>query len=628
LDFGVAVRRICAQTICDLQRSTANMTLRCTRGALIGALVSGLAAPLGAQRANAPEFTKQGLLIVNFTPSAGADMKLARRAAEAVRSRVGRLVNRREVEVIDGGEIAWRLERAGFNPDTTADAGAIRAIGKYFRADEYVVATVTNGRNGPTIRGELVLMRDERLRQPIPEASAVRLDSAATLFARGVASARAQLVPERRCENALREGSGSRAIAAAREGVAAYGRSTIARVCLLWALRQTSARATDILTVASEVLAMDAANVHALESAAIALDSLKRRPEAAEHWLRLAHTDTADLELSLRVSYALLDGGNAKPAEPFIVGLAAGHPDELRFTQQKWRVAYENKSWTHAIDAAELLLERDSIAKHDSAFFYRLGLAYRSAARPFKAIETLARGVTLFPKDARLYSLYSQSIKAEADTVVPRGLALFPQSADLLALSAKELRSRGKIEESLDATKRAVSIDTTMAQGQLVIAQLEIELGRPDSALVALHRALVRGEDSSLVAAFALAKGNALYKTANGTMSSSDFAAALRLIAFSDTVHSTQQARFLTGAAALGVAQTTLTDASKLQDKAASCRLTRAGAELLPLARAGLQSGDESFSEAAKQSLSYLDQLDTYAQQQLKALCAESPPTT
>jgi tetratricopeptide (TPR) repeat protein len=600
------------------------MTLRYTyAAALIGALLSGAAAPLGAQRAGALEFTKQGLLIVNFTPSMGADMKLARRAADAVRSRVGRLVNKREVDVIDGAEIAWRLERAGFNPDTTTDAGAIHAIGKYFRADEYLLATVTNTRTGPIIRGELVLMRDERLRQPIPEATNARLDSAAALFARGVALARAQLVPERRCENALREGSGSRAIAAAREGVAAYGRSTIARVCLLWALRQTSARAGDILSTANEVLAMDPVNVHALESAAIALDSLKRRPEAADHWLRLARTDTANLELSLRVSYALLDGGNAKPAEPFIVALAAGHPDEIRFTQQKWRVAYENKSWAQAIAAAEVLLERDPIAKGDSAFFYRLGLAYRSAGKPFKAVEILARGISQFPKDGRLYSLYSQAIKAEADTVVPRGLALFPQNADLLALNAKELRSRGKIEESLDATKRAVSLDSTMSQGQLMVAQLEIELGRPDSALVALRRALASGEDSALVAQFALARGNTLYKAANGSKSSSDFAMALHLIAFSDTVHSTQQARFLTGAAALGVAQTTLTDASKLQDKAASCRLTKAGAELLPLARAGLQSGDESFAAAAKQSLGYLDQLDTYAQQQLKALCTK-----
>src|SRR5262249_6791891 len=203
-----------------------------------------------------------------------------------------------------------------------------------------------------------------------------------------------------------------------------------------------------------------------------------------------------------------------------------------RFLQLKWRAAYDNKSWPLAIASGEQLLQRDSLARGDSSFFLRLGLAYHTNNMPFKAIETLAHGVANFPKDVRLYSLYTQYIKAEADTVVPRGLALFPQSSDLLALNAKELRARGKIAESLEATKQAVALDTAMVQGHLMIAQLELELGRPDSALVALHAGLSRGEDSALVAAFALSKGNALYRAANGTKTSADFSASLRMLAF------------------------------------------------------------------------------------------------
>ena len=115
---------------------------------------------------------------------------------------------------------------------------------------------------------------------------------------------------------------------------------------------------------------------------------------------------------------------------------------------------------------------------------------------------------------------------------------MFPTSADLLALSAKELRSRGKIEESLDATKRAVSIDTAMAQGQLMVAQLESELGRPDSALAALHRRAGARRRFRARRAFALSKGNTLYKSASGSMSSTDFASSLRMLAFADTVRS------------------------------------------------------------------------------------------
>lgn len=571
------------------------------------------------------EFTRQGLLIVNFTPSRGTEMKIGRRAADAVRSRVGRFVNKRDVEVIDGGDVTEKFARAGYDADSIFDEFRdIRPMGKYMRADEYVLGRVHNAPGGVRMSGELVLMRDEKLRQPLGEVVAPKLDSAALLLAKEIGAAQTQLVGQRRCENALREGtagSGARARAAAQEAVEQYSRSTLARTCLLWAMRQTSAPAAEVLDVAHALLAVDSTSFYGVESAAIALDSLRRRDDAATMWLRLARTDTANLDLAVRVAFALFDGGNTRRAEPWIVAVSDAHPDDLRLVQQKWRIAYENKSWAHALQAGEVLLARDAGALGDSTFFLHLGTAYHAASKPFKAIETLSHGVDAFPKDVRLYSLYTQYIKAEADTVVPRGLALFPRSADLLALDARELRAKGKIQESLDATKQAVTLDSTLAQGQLTVAQLEIELGRPDSALVALHRAIGGGEDTALVAQFALAKGNALYRAANGTKSSSDFALAFRFLTFADTVRSSVQSKFLVGAAALGVAQAAFTEAPKLKDKSESCRLAKLAADMMPVARTGLEAGQDAFGDAAKQSLDYLTQLDPYAAQALAAYC-------
>ena len=161
------------------------------------------------------------------------------------------------------------------------------------------------------------------------------------------------------------------------------------------------------------------------------------------------------------------------------------------------------------------------------------------------------------------------------------------------------------------------------SHGELTVAQLEIEAGQPDSALVSLRHALEHGEDTAMVAQFALAKGNTLYRAASGTKTSNDFGLALRMLAFADSIRSSQQSRFLTGVAALGVAQAVLSDASKLKDKSESCRLTRMGADLIPTARSGLIAGEEMFAEAAKQALGFLDQLDPYAQQQVKAMCTD-----
>ncbi len=592
--------------------------------ALLTVLQSAASRVVSAQgRERAPEFTRQGLLIVNFAPRAGGDLKLGRRAAGAVRSRVSGLVNRRDTDVIAGTLIDTRMARSGFVVDSTFSMETVRSIAQFMRADEYLSGWVGGAADGVTIGGELILLRDERLRQTIPAVSARSVDSAATLFARAVIQARTQLVPSRRCENALRAGEAAKALASAREGVAGYARSVIARTCYLWAQRATGAGADAVFRTAQEILAIDSTSVHAIEAAALALDTLKQGEESAGYWLRLAASDTSNLDLAVRVGYSLLDGGSIGHAQPFILRMAERFPADLRLQQLKWRSGYENRSWPSAIEAAELLLARDSLTRLDSAFALRLGIAYQSNRQPFKAMETLARGVSAFPGDARLYSLYSQYVRAEADTVVPRGLALFPRSADLLAMNARDLRSRGRVEESLRATKMAVSVDSSMKQGYLQIAQLELLMGRPDSALYALRRGLRAGEDTALVAQFALAEGNARYRGATASKALGDYEGALQFLLFADSVRTSPQSKFLSGASALAIAQFQITASAQDADRDVACRRVREGAALLPMSRAGLQAGTELYAEPARQSLEYLDKLENYAQQQLRSC---SPP--
>jgi hypothetical protein len=204
------------------------------------------------------------------------------------------------------------------------------------------------------------------------------------------------------------------------------------------------------------------------------------------------------------------------------------HPDNLRLVRQLWRVANDNRSWKLVVSSGERLLKDDSAASADSTFFLKLATAYRANQQPFKAVETIARGATLFPADPKLYAFYTQFVKEEADSVLPRGLALFPNSAALLALNAKELRTKGRVEESLDASKRAIALDSTLAQGRLMIAQAEMELGRPDSALATAHQAVAAGENVNDVAIFVLSKGNALFRAANGTKARGDFLLAMK----------------------------------------------------------------------------------------------------
>ena len=592
----------------------------------VAVLVLAGADVAGGQRRPAQEFTRQELLIANFQLDSGADLRLGRKLADAIRSRMDKASNGRELNVISGSDIRYELTRSSFAPDSALPRADLRILGGNLRADELLVGTVERAGSGVRLRSELVLVRDERFVQPLPPVTGTEPDRIADQVVKSLVALRAQMPYERRCENHLREGRATEAVRAAREGVAAVPRGTLVRTCLVMALRSAGVPAPTLLEEARAVLALHPASAHALEAAAVALDSLRRRSEAADMWLRLVATDSQNVTLIERVVWALAFGGNAARAEPLILRAAGSHPDNLQLLRQRWFVFTEIRRWPLAIEAAELLLARDSAVTADPTFFVKLASAYRANAQPYKSIETVSRGVALFPGDARLYALYAQLVRAEADTVIPRGLALFPRSAELLALNAQLLRARGRVAESLEASKLAVALDSTLIQGEMMIAQAEMELGRPDSALASLRRALARGEDSAVVAQFALSKGNAISRAANGTKSREDFRLAMRFLAFADSVRPSVQARFLIGAAALAVTQSALADAPGLPDKGHRCELTRLGAEMLPVAVSGLGAGQEVAPDAARQYLDYLGKLQPYVDKQLEVFCVAAGP--
>ncbi|MGZ8414709.1 MAG: hypothetical protein ACXW05_18435, partial [Gemmatirosa sp.] len=261
-----------------------------------------------------------------------------------------------------------------------------------------------------------------------------------------------------------------------------------------------------------------------------------------------------------------------------------------------------------------------------STLYTRLATAHRANGNVLRAVELSARGVTRFPKDARLYALYAELVRAESDSVVPRGLALFPKSAEINTLAARDARAKGRLADAAEATRRAVEADSALPQGLITLAQAEFDLGRPDSALVALGRALARGEDSAMVAQFALAKGNALLRAAGQTKTRGDYARALRFFNVADSVRTSPQSKFLLGTAALQVASAALREAPQEKDKALSCALAREGAATVATARTGLEAGQELAPDAAKQYLEYVAQLEPFAQKQLATSCEGVPP--
>jgi predicted Zn-dependent protease len=253
----------------------------------------------------------------------------------------------------------------------------------------------------------------------------------------------------------------------------------------------------------------------------------------------------------------------------------------------------------------------------DSTFFLRLATAYRSSGDAVRAVEIAARGLQQFPKDPRLFSTYVQLVRGEAVDGLTRGLAAFPQNAEFKIMQSQDLKVRGKTEESVDAMREALALDSTIEHGHIQLARAQTELGQNDSAYVTLKRALSAGEDSALIAQFALARGNQLYRAANSTKMRPDYMLAMRFLALADSVRQSPQAKLLMGVAALSVAQSAATEAPKTKD----CELSRLGSDMIAFAQPNLAAGVEVAAEAVKQYQDYLTQLQPISAKQVEVFC-------
>ena len=587
--------------------------------ALFMVVIDPARAPLGAQRHQ--EFTQQGLLV---SPFLSADKKLGNHIADEIRGRVEKLSNKRELEVIDERSMTTALFNAGFPADMVPDLTQVRALSRFLRADEYLMGTADKTPAGVRIRARLILARDVRMQQPLPEAVDPDGDRAAARIAASVVEARRQLAPQRRCENNLREGRAKPAIDAAAEGVKLYSRSTLARRCLLAASLALGTSADSILAIAGEMLRIDSSSFYALEGSAQAYDVMKNKDRAADMWLRLQRADTNDVELGERVVASLLYDGNSLKAEPLITRLSDAAPDHLGLMRLRWQVLFANKSWPEATRIGGILLATDSLSMTDSTFMLRLATAYKSNNDAVRAVEVAARALQAFPTNQRIFSTYVQFVRGEAVDGLTRGLAAFPQNAEFKIMQSQDLKVRGKAEESVDAMREALALDSTIQHGHIQLARAQAELGQNDSAYVTLKRALAAGEDSALIAQFALARGNQLLRAASQTKVRGDFLLAMRYASLADSVRDTPNAKFLMGITATNVAMSAATDAPKTKD----CELSRLGFDMIAIAQPSLAAGADVSAEAVKQYQDYLLQLQPVSAKQVEVFCKSVADST
>ena len=553
-------------------------------GLLAGFAASGQLTALSAQNSRTAEQNVPRVMVGTLKST---DRKLGTDAAEAIRSRLAQEVPTKQLWVVPKTDVNNALEGSGFSTTEALSANDAKELARVLRADFYVDGNATKTSSGVRLDTRLVLTRDNSLVQPLPPAEAGSANGAAAQVAKEVRAAMKQLDAENKCVAAFRAQKYPEAISAARAGIQAYPRSTIARACIANAYSAMKAPSDSILAISKEILAIDPQNGTALKLAAPAYMAKGDTASAIDAYTMLVSTDPGNTRIVEPVVSAIAASGQAARAVPIINKAVTENPGDPRLLDLQFRLLLAAKSWKDAIRAGEEMVRTDT-ALADTLYFTRLAAAYTADSQPAKAAEAVARGIAKFPNNADMYLLQSQT-----------------------------LRAAGQTQQAAAAAQKALALNPKVPRGWVLVAQAQSEMNQPDSAIASLQKAQAAGDSAAFLGQYALSLGNQFFKKASSSKSRDDFANAVKFLTFADKLAPSPQAKFLLGASAFSVGQSLAQDAQKGK----SCALARQAQESFTTAEINLPAGGAAFPEPTKQYLGYLGQISPAVNQMVKAYC-------
>ncbi|HUF27128.1 MAG TPA: hypothetical protein VMM18_09140 [Gemmatimonadaceae bacterium] len=546
-------------------------------GVLAGLAFAGSPAALEAQQVcrSMPPLDVARIMIPSLRSS---DPGLAVAAADELRDRLGRDFNCRDLIVISRNDIFNTLSQSGYDTASALTPNDARLLGQMIRADEYVAGSIAAmPEGGYRADLNLALSRDPALSQPLPTITGRRLSDVARDASREIREARKQLDAERRCVAALRASQYQQAIQHAEQGNLAYPRATLTRLCKATAYSQLEYSPDSILAITNEILEIDPRSRIALRLAAEAYEKTGQDQRAVEAWTTLISLDPTNAGLIENATRYLVSSGNAAAAKPIIDEAVQQNPGDPQLQRLRWLVLLTIRDWRGAIAQGEDLSRTDT-AITDTTFFRQLVTAYAADSQFQQAAEAAARGVAKFPGNATLHMLHAQN-----------------------------LRTTGQLQQAQAAVQRALEVDSRIQRGWVQLAQIQYDLGQPDSAMRSVHLALESGEDPAFIAQYATSLGGQMYSRAQSAQALEDWERVIPWFQFADSIQTSLQApvpttRFVLGYAAVNVAQPVLQQASDQR----SCELAQKGRAMLNLAQVKLREGGSAQPEAAGQLLQWV----------------------
>lgn len=535
-----------------LHPSTSPRRARMLAFARVLALVLGAgsvsAAPLGAQRRPATEFVRQTLVIAPFTGA--GDSRSANRVANEVWDALRATSDRREFSVVRADSIGRMLRGLGFPLPERASETEQLLVARAARGDELLVATLRESGDTLELRGSLILVRDPRVREPLPVVRTVGPAAAGRALAQHIALARSQSDYVRRCENYARLGD---AINAIREGEGAlrnHPRGLLARNCLVRVLSTISVPRDSVIAVADFIIARDSASIVAHTLRAFALTAAGRGAAAVIAWQRVVSLKPDSLDLGVEAVENLFRLSRPREALAAVEAVSAFHATELRLRRQRFRALHTVARWDEAAALGDSLEVIDAQFASDPIYIVRYVESLKMRGDTLRALSKSARSVAEHPADGRLYVQYVELLSGEHRVALSRGLAKFPSLAALRVLAAQQARAAGDVGAERAELAAAVDADGSQGPVYLRLAELWFREGQADSALTVLARAPRRGEGASMLRAYIVGRGLELLRASVDSLPET-YASPMALLMLADSIDSGEDSRRLVVAASL-----------------------------------------------------------------------------
>ncbi len=561
------------------------------RAALTAAGLGALAALLpfasgAAQQRGTPDPNAPRLMVGVFRSS---DKTSGVRAADAVRDRISGDMNLKQLYVLPKADINANLDASGFPTNEALAPHDARALAQQLRADEYIVGTVSNAGGQSRVEAQMVLTRDNSLTQPLGVYQVSKPDQASSQISREFQAAQRAFTAERDCVNQARDRKYAEAEAAAQRGIAAYPKTTLARVCLANVYvtqrdadttnaARTKAYNDSALAMSRDILAIDPLSAPALRIRYAGLLTAGQRDSATNVLLRLVAADPTNTRLREQVINEYAANGKAASAEPLVDSLVLQNPGDPGFLSLQTRVKLASKNYKGAVTAFQELARTDTSAA-TADLYSRVAIGARIDSQPQVASQILAQAVQRYPTNGGLLSDY----------------------ADALAAS-------GQTQQALDILNRTAQSNPKTPGVYAALANLYTTMKRPDDAFKALQQAAANGDSASTISDAAVNLGATAYQAASASKAVGDYQKAVTYLDFANKTKTTPRGQFYLGVASLGLGSQLLQEAQKSR----SCESIAQARSAFTAAQLNLPAGGRVDPAAAKQALDALTTVSPY----------------